>query len=81
MADMQTITTFLGWCTVVNSALLLLATLAMMMLKGMITGIHARLLDVNESDLGPLYFQYLANYKLAIIVLNLVPYIALRIMA
>jgi hypothetical protein len=36
---------------------------------------------MDEKDLGRAYFQYLAQYKIAIIVLNIAPYLALRIIA
>jgi len=36
---------------------------------------------LNEMDVARAYFQYLAQYKIAIFVLNLVPYIALRMLS
>jgi Family of unknown function (DUF6868) len=36
---------------------------------------------LSEADLSRAYFQYLAQYKIAIFVLNLVPYVALEFMA
>lgn len=36
---------------------------------------------VSETDLPLTYMQYLGNYKIAIIVLNIVPYITLKIIS
>jgi hypothetical protein len=81
MMSMDTLTEFLGWASVVNIAVLLLSTLGVIAMRGAITGIHSKLFGLDERDLGRAYFQYLAQYKVAIIVLNIAPYIALKVMA
>lgn len=81
MMTIESITELLGWSSVINIAILLLSTLAVIGMKGVITGIHSKLFGLDEKDLGRAYFQYLAQYKIAIIVLNIAPYIALKIMA
>lgn len=73
-------TSFLGWCSVLNIGLLLVSTISVTFLKHIVSKLHSRMLGVEKSQLPPIYMQFLANYKLAIIVLNIVPYIALRIM-
>jgi hypothetical protein len=78
---LQSLTAFLGWVSVVNIAILLFTTLSLVAMRGTITKIHSRLFGLDEKDLGRAYFQYLAQYKIAIIVLNIAPYIALRIIA
>jgi hypothetical protein len=44
------------------------------------TRIHARMFGVSEGDLPRIYFQYMAQYKTAVFVLNLVPYVALKML-
>ncbi|KUJ73025.1 hypothetical protein AVO41_00295 [Thiomicrospira sp. WB1] len=78
---METLTEFFGWASVINVAILLLSTLSVIAFRGAITGLHARLFGLDETDLGRAYFQYLAQYKIAIIVLNIAPYFALKLMA
>ena len=77
----EALTEFLGWATVINIAILLLSTLAMITMRKAITGVHSRLFGLDEKDLGRAYFQYLAQYKIVIIVFNITPYIALKVMA
>ena len=72
-------TAYLGWAAVINVGLLLLSTVALLVLRGPITRIHARLFGLNEQDLGRAYFQYLAQFKIATIVFTITPYLALRI--
>ena len=80
MNDINQITVFLGWCTAINFSIYVFSALALFVFKDLIINIHSKFSGVNASKLPTLYFQYLANYKIAIIVLNFVPYIALRFM-
>jgi len=80
MITTETLTIFLGWCTVINISVLLLSTILLVALKESVLKIHNRLFGLDEETLSLAYFQYLGNYKIAIYILNLVPYIALKIM-
>jgi hypothetical protein len=77
----ETLTALLGWTSVINIALLMVTTISLISMRGFITKVHAKLFGMDEKDLGRAYFQYLAQYKIAIIVLNIAPYLALRIIA
>ncbi len=81
MSSLGTLTAFLGWCTVINIGLLMFAAVVLGLMRGPISQIHAKMFDLNEADLSRGYFQYLAQYKIAVLVLNLVPYVALKIIA
>lgn len=81
MMTLETLTELLGWSSAVNIAILLVSTLGVIAMRRAIAGIHSQLFGLDEKDLGRAYFQYLAQYKVAIIVLNIAPYIALKIMA
>ena len=76
----ETLTTFFGWCTVINFVILGISTLALVCCRSWITGIHSKLMGVEESALAPAYFQYLGQYKIVTLTLNLAPYLALKIM-
>jgi len=80
MISIDTVREFLGWCTVINIGILLIATIFIAFARGTITTIHSKLFKLNDADLSQAYFQFLGQYKLAIYVFNLVPYIVLRIM-
>jgi len=77
--SLQTARAVLAWCTVMNLVLLALAASAVTLAGGPIRRLHARMFDLSEDDLARAYFQFLAHYKLAILVFNLAPYLALRI--
>ena len=81
MNSLETLTEFLGWCTAINLGMLVLASIFTTLMRGTIVSIHGKLYGLSEADLTQQYFQYLAQYKIAIFVLNLIPYIALKIMS
>lgn len=79
--SLETLRTFLAWCTAMNLGLLLLSTLAVITCHGPISRLHGRLFGLDEACLRRTYFRFLADYKIAFLVFNLIPYLALRIMA
>ncbi|MBN2647855.1 MAG: hypothetical protein JXR44_08720 [Thiotrichales bacterium] len=79
--SIEMLTEFLGWLSIINIAILLLSSLSLIAMRRTITQIHAKLFGLNEQDLGRLYFQYLAQYKIAVMVLNIAPYLALKLMS
>ena len=81
MTSLETLTAFLGWCTLINFGLLIIAAVAIVLMRGSISGIHSSMFRLEQNELSSAYFQYLANYKILIIVFNLVPYLALRIIS
>ena len=81
MIAIDTLTTFLGWCSVINIGVLVLSTIILIIMREPVSSIHSRLFGLNQAELPATYFQYLGNYKVAIFIFNLVPYIALKIMS
>ncbi len=80
MCTLENATEFIGWSLVLNSAMLIYSTVMLLSLKGWIVRTHQKLFNIEESELHKIYFYFLAFYKILIIVFNLVPYIALKIM-
>lgn len=81
MNAIDTLTTFLGWCCVINIGVLVMSTIIVMIMREPIAGLHSRLFGLNPAELPAAYFQYLGNYKIAIFIFNLVPYLALKVMS
>lgn len=74
-------TAFFGWCSVINIALLLLATVFISAFNRFTKTINAKMFNVSMTELDIIYFSYLAYYKLGILIFNIVPYVALKLMA
>ena len=81
MNSIEGLREFLGWCSVINVGILLFSSVTVMAMRGPISNIHSKMFGLGKEDLLRAYFQYLGNFKIAIIVVNVVPYIALIIMA
>ena len=76
----ETIRTFLGWCTVINIGLFMLSSILIIAIRGTASRIHGKMFNLDEKSISQAYFQYLGQYKIAIIVFNIVPYFALKVM-
>mgnify|MGYP001550710958 CR=1 FL=1 len=81
MNSVEALTSFLGWCTVINTGVLALAVVLLLLLRGPIAKLHGRMFALSDAEMSNAYVQYLAQYKIAIFIFNLVPYLALKIMA
>jgi hypothetical protein len=80
MTDWATLTTLLGWCALINLALYLLSAVALTQAQRFTVKLHSRWFGQRPDELPALYLRFLGNYKIAILVFNLVPYLALRVM-
>ncbi len=81
MTSLQTVTAFFGWTTIINFVLLAVSTIAVVAMRGFISRVHAKMFGLDPEDVSRDYVRYLAQYKIAIIVFSLVPYIALKFMS
>ena len=60
---------------------LIVASISVMLMRNTMIGIHGKMFGLDSVDLSRAYFQYIAQYKIVIFVFNIVPYIALKIIA
>lgn len=77
---MNELAVLFGWMSVINLAILFLSTISVILTRGFMARLHSRLFGLDDKELGRIYFQYLSYYKLAIIILNITPYLALKLM-
>ncbi len=80
MLDISTVISFLGWCAVLNIGLLVFSAFILVVFNTQVKTLHVKYITLDSADLNTIYFSFLGRYKLAIIMLNLVPYWALKIM-
>lgn len=81
MNTMESMREVLGWCSVINIGVLMLSTIGVIVLRDKISLLHAKMFNLDQRDISRAYFQYLAHYKILIIVFNIVPYFTLRIIS
>lgn len=75
----ETIRAALGWCSIINVGFLMFSSILLIAIRGTVSRIHGKMFNLDENYLSQAYFQWLGQYKIAIIVFNVVPYFALRI--
>lgn len=69
----------LGWCTVINFGLLFLWLLAFALAGGWMHRFHSHLFHMDRECFNAIHYAGMAVFKMLVIVFNLVPYLALRI--
>ena len=77
--DIQTLTTFFMWCTILNVALLSLSSLMCICAGNWVYQIHSKLFSISRETFNVVIYSFIALYKLLVIVFILIPYIALLI--
>ena len=65
MITISQLTELLGWASVINVGYLFLATIILMFMRGTVSSIHSKMLDIDEKELSSKYFDFLSNYKIA----------------
>lgn len=77
MYEIEVIREFLGWCSIINIGLYIFSVSIIIFAIDILSQIHAKLFNLDKNLLPSLYFKWMAQYKLLIIVFNIVPYFAL----
>ncbi len=80
MIDINSLTLFLGICSLINIGILAFSFLFISAFKNFTIKVHSKLTGIMPNDLLKLYFHYIGLYKIMIIVFNIVPYLALTLM-
>ena len=75
----EVLTQFFGWMTLVNLVLFLISVVFSMIFRDFGTKMHGRMFGIDPGRAAEIWYHYLGAYKIAIIMLNLTPYLALRL--
>ena len=68
-----------GWMTLINFVFYTFAAVMLISARDWTANFQAKVTGVDPEEMKALYLGYLSTYKIAILMLNLIPYIALRI--
>jgi len=77
--DIQTLTAFFMWCTILNFALLLLSSLMCICAGDWAYRIHSKWFSISRETFNVAIYSFLGLYKVLVFVFNFIPYIALLI--
>jgi hypothetical protein len=75
--NLEQLTEFFKWMTIINIGLLIISSVVVMVLKNVICKMHGKLFGLKEEQVAIAAYSFLGMYKLLVLVLNIVPYISL----
>lgn len=79
MVTINFVRDFFFWCAVVNYSVLLLWFLAFMLAHESLYRLHARWFQLSVEEFDAIHYSGMALYKICTLVLNVAPYIAVRV--
>jgi len=77
--DIQTLTTFFMWCTILNVALLVLSSLICVCAGDWAYRMHSKWFSISRETFNVAIYSFIGLYKVLVLVFNLIPYVALLI--
>ena len=75
--NLDQLTEFFKWMTIINIVLLVLSSVTTMILKNVMCKKHSKLFGIKEESVALVAYGYLGRYKVLVLVFNIVPYISL----
>ena len=79
--DIQTLTTFFMWCSILNGGILTLWTIAFMFAPELTYRAQSKWIPIPRASFNVALYSFLGLFKILFLVFNVIPYIALLIMA
>jgi len=77
--SIEQLTDFFLWCSVINFSILMWWFAFIVLARDWVFRVHSRWFKISTEELNSFHYKAMAAYKIAIFMLNIVPYIALRI--
>jgi len=77
--DIQTLTTFFMWCTIINGALLVFWTAMCILAPDLVYRTQSKWFPISRGTFNVVIYAFLGVFKIVFRVFNVVPYVALLI--
>ncbi len=77
--DIQTLTTFFMWCTIINGSLLVLWTTICILAPDLVYRTQSKWFPIPRETFNVVMYSSLGFFKIVFLVFNVVPYVALLI--
>ena len=78
---LELVTAMLGWCTAINLGLLVWWILFVVLAHDWTYRVHTKWVEISPQQFDAIHYAGMGIFKMVVIVFNLVPYLALRIVA
>ena len=77
--DIETLTTFFMWCTIINGGLFVVSAITCLLLKNWAFRMHSKMFGISRDAFNVSTYAFLGLFKIVFLVFNVVPYVALLI--
>ncbi len=79
--DIQTLTRFFMWCTIIDGAMFVLSATMLMLspVSDLVYRIHSRWFSISRETFNVAIYSFIGFFKIIVLVFNVVPYVALLI--
>jgi len=77
--DIQTLTAFFMWCTILNGSLLVFWSIMCKLAPDLVYRMQSRWFPVSRETFNVVLYSFLGLFKIVFLVFNVVPYVALLI--
>jgi len=77
--DIQTLTLFFMWCTIINAGLLALWAILFLSVPNLVYRTQSRWFSISREHFDLAFYSFLGLFKVFFIIFNLVPWLALLI--
>ena len=77
--DMQTLTRFFMWCTIINGALLIFSVMISIAIPDLVYRIQSKFFTISRETFNVVFYSFLGLFKIVFLIFNVVPYAALLI--
>ena len=81
MMDIQTLTVFFMWCSIINFGLLLFLGLAFLLAPNLIYKLQSMFIPISREMFNVIFYSFIGFFKVIVLVFNVVPWIVLEIIA
>lgn len=77
--NVDSLIAFLGWCTLINLGLLIWWSLFVVFAHDWTYRTHSKWFKISVDQFDSMHYSLMGVFKMGVIIFNLVPYLALRI--
>lgn len=77
--DIQTLTSFFMWCSIINFGFLIFLALIYMLAPNLAYQLQSKFIPISRETFDIVFYSFIGFFKVVVLVFNVVPWIALLI--
>lgn len=77
--DIQTLTSFFMWCSIINIGVLIFLALIYMLAPNLAYQLQSKFIPISRETFDIVFYSFIGFFKVVVLVFNVVPWIALLI--